>query len=378
MHAQKNSFCVENDELNEWGLNISGHIRPKKFTIGNSCSNQIAMSCPSLEMRMIHRILESILKHLRDNPKEIGQFATSAEVSSVICQAISIFNAEPAVLQITGSVTIVGDLHGNLKSLVRIFEELGYPDSRHFVFLGDYIDRGPHSCEVLIFLYSLKIIYPKHIFLLRGNHEICQKTEQSIFRRECLTRFVSHIYSLLIDSFSSLPICAVINDGIFCVHGGLIPNLNLNTITKGSQESTGLMWSDPRDEVRGFVKSARGCGYYFGHDTIEDFLKRESLKLVIRSHEYCQEGFSWTFGQGSRCLTIFSSIDYCGEMNDGSVCIINELNEEEIYRIPYESMKVRCFPLIPSFILESFRFNQIDLDESSQDSQFHLTINLLV
>jgi protein phosphatase len=333
------------------------------------------MSCPSLEIRMIHRIQESILKVLHNNPNEVSQFATSTEVSSVVCQAISIFCSEPAVLKITGSITVVGDLHGNLKSLVRIFEELGYPDSRSFVFLGDYIDRGPHSCEVLILLYSLKIIYPNKIFLLRGNHEMSKMTESSGFQQECLSRFLPRIYALFVNSFSSLPICAIINEGIFCVHGGLIPNLKIEKLTKESEE---VMWSDPRKDVAGFLKSSRGCGYYFGSDTIEEFLKGEGLKILIRSHEYCEEGFSWPFGKESGCLTIFSSIDYCNEMNDGAVCTFNESNEHEIYRFPYESMKGRWRPLIPSFILESLRFHQIDWDESSQDSQFHLTVNIMV
>ena len=53
-----------------------------------------------------------------------------------------IFDNEPAVLRITGSTTIVGDIHGNLDSLDMILEEWQKSDTINILFLGDYVDRG--------------------------------------------------------------------------------------------------------------------------------------------------------------------------------------------------------------------------------------------
>jgi protein phosphatase len=152
-------------------------------------------------MRLIHRIIESILRICRDCSKEPRQFATSTEVPSLVCQVIDLFVKEPAVMKVIGSVIVVGDLHGNLNTLVRIFEELGYPDLNCFVFLGDYIDRGPHSCEIVILVYALKVLFPTKVVLLRGNHELGWMTENYGFRQECLSRFLPHVYSSIVESF---------------------------------------------------------------------------------------------------------------------------------------------------------------------------------
>jgi diadenosine tetraphosphatase ApaH/serine/threonine PP2A family protein phosphatase len=276
---------------------------------------------------------------------------------------------ERAVLTLYGSFIVVGDIHGNLGTLVRIFDELGYPDSRRFLFLGDYIDRGPHSCEVLLLLYALKVLFPDHIFLLRGNHEIGAMSVTYGFRQECLSRFLPRVYSAFLDSFCRLPVAATINDRFFCVHGGLTPDLTIDSLDKSSEE---ILWSDPRNDLAGFSVSERGRGFYFGQDAVKSFLTRERLAMIVRSHEHCRTGFDWPFGDDGGCLTVFSSVDYCSEMNDGSVCVICEQCQVEIQRLPYESPKKRRRFLIPSFVLRSLWPDYSEV----LDSTFHLAIRI--
>ena len=57
------------------------------------------------------------------------------------------------------------------------------------LFLGDYVDRGIFSIEVLIFLFTLKLNYPKDVVLLRGNHETKAMTEHFTFREEVLQKY---------------------------------------------------------------------------------------------------------------------------------------------------------------------------------------------
>jgi hypothetical protein len=130
-------------------------------------------------------IEEEVMAHVREGERKIitsgitgqtsrnetsrsTQFATSAKVLTVIEKAVEVCSQEGAVLKVSGSFVVVGDLHGNIYTLVRIFEEFGYPDSHFFIFLGDYVDHGTNSCEIIILLYALKIVFPNQIFLLRG------------------------------------------------------------------------------------------------------------------------------------------------------------------------------------------------------------------
>ena len=65
----------------------------------------------------------------------------------------------------------VGDIHGCLDKVLRLLDELAYdPAADRLIFLGDYIDRGPHSKAVLDLMLQLSHENAKNIFLM-GNHE---------------------------------------------------------------------------------------------------------------------------------------------------------------------------------------------------------------
>jgi serine/threonine protein phosphatase 1 len=75
-------------------------------------------------------------------------------------------------LRMAGRTLIVGDIHGHYAELMRALENAHFDQgSDRLVFLGDYIDRGGESREVLDFVVGLDAVNPdRHVFL-RGNHE---------------------------------------------------------------------------------------------------------------------------------------------------------------------------------------------------------------
>jgi len=91
-----------------------------------------------------------------------------------LCQkAGELLIEESNVQPVTSPVTVVGDLHGQFFDLLNIFETVGgWPPHTSYVFLGDLVDRGHHSVETLSLLLCLKLKFPAHVTLLRGNHEV--------------------------------------------------------------------------------------------------------------------------------------------------------------------------------------------------------------
>ena len=91
------------------------------------------------------------------------------------------------------TLCVISDIHGDLTSLNRILEEIDFvnnmrskkPDIR-LVILGDYINDGINNLGVLLRVMQLKRDYPKHVILLRGNHEVERDDSVKVdgFRKE--------------------------------------------------------------------------------------------------------------------------------------------------------------------------------------------------
>lgn len=119
----------------------------------------------------------------------------------------------------------VGDVHGQYYDLLRLFEYGGFPPEANYLFLGDYIDRGKQSIETIALLLCYKIKYPENFFLLRGNHESAQINRIYGFYDECKRRYSIRLWKIFSDVFNCLPVCALIDEKILCMHGGLSPEL---------------------------------------------------------------------------------------------------------------------------------------------------------
>jgi serine/threonine protein phosphatase 1 len=68
----------------------------------------------------------------------------------------------------------VGDIHGSLDKLRRLISRCErHADGRTatFIFLGDYIDRGPESAGIIRYVIDLQSRLPERVIALKGNHE---------------------------------------------------------------------------------------------------------------------------------------------------------------------------------------------------------------
>ncbi|MQM05469.1 hypothetical protein Taro_038283 [Colocasia esculenta] len=225
-----------------------------------------------------------------------------------------------------------GDIHGQYHDLLRLFQRGGFPPSSTYLFLGDYVDRGKQSLETICLLLAYKIKYPDNFFLLRGNHEDAKINRIYGFYDECKRRFNVRLWKTFCDCFNCLPVAAVIDDKILCMHGGLSPELqNLDQIRAIPRPTEipdngllcDLLWSDPDHEKDGWGVGDRGVACTFGADKLMEFLEKNDLDLVCRGHQVVEDGYEF-FGQ-RRLVTIFSAPNYCGEFdNAGALLSIDE------------------------------------------------------
>ena len=318
-------------------------------------------------------------------------------VISILNSASSIFQKEPIIFNIDSNCVVVGDLHGNFDDLIRIFQHYGYPPSTRYLFLGDYVDRGKNGFEVFLLLSCMKIKFPKNIFLLRGNHECRSLTTNYGFLQEVLSKkYPKSVYDGFIDTFIQLPFCAVINDKILCLHGGISPTWhNLNDILTLSKPNefftqgilTDIVWSDPDFIEEDFGPNFRGTGTVFNSRALKKFLDNNSLSLLIRSHEQCNNGFCWTYSSDnemkSRCLTIFSTSDYCSIEINAAVAFITSDLQVQIQHFPFltDEQKSRFVIKYPDWLLyyvnspqrDSFNLSdEINMSLGSDSSLFDI------
>ncbi len=80
--------------------------------------------------------------------------------------------------------------------------------------------------ETFELLMCYKIKYPSHVTLLRGNHESRQITMVYGFLDEIIRKYGnSNPWALFMDVFDMLPLGALVDGSVLCVHGGLSPQI---------------------------------------------------------------------------------------------------------------------------------------------------------
>ena len=157
---------------------------------------------------------------------------------------------------------VCGDVHGQYYDLLRLFDHGGFPPDANYIFLGDYVDRGKNSLETACLLLAYKIKFPENFFLLRGNHECASINRIYGFYDDCKRRYNIKLWKAFTDTFNCFPVAAVIDEKIFCMHGGLSPELdNMDQIRNIRRPVDvpdqglicDLLWGDPEEGIMGYA-----------------------------------------------------------------------------------------------------------------------------
>jgi diadenosine tetraphosphatase ApaH/serine/threonine PP2A family protein phosphatase len=276
---------------------------------------------------------------------------------SIICDLLrrlsQLLDSEPNVLYLPSPVTVCGDIHGQMLDLFSLFKTTqqersaqNQPPDAPYLFLGDYVDRGYSSVETFAYLAYLKLKYPNRYYLLRGNHESREVNQMYGLYNDCqatygnagLWHFLNHVFDLL-------PIAAVIDHRIFCVHGGLSPTITyieqissierkrdialldqeVDDLQLSKLEAQGiadLTWSDP-ETVSRFMPNRRGKGWLFGQRQTEAFLRTNKLGsngFIARSHQIAENGHLWL--HSDNLVIVWSAPNYCYKSGNGA-CVMH-------------------------------------------------------
>ncbi|XP_048516808.1 serine/threonine-protein phosphatase PP1-alpha isoform X1 [Dendroctonus ponderosae] len=254
-----------------------------------------------------------------------------ADIKALCHKAIQILASQPMLLELEAPIKVGGDIHGQFNDLLKLFQFGGFPPDSNYLFLGDYVDRGKQSLETMCLLLAYKIKYPENFFLLRGNHEAAQVCKIYGFFDECKRRYSTKLFKIFTDVFNVLPVAALIDDKIFCCHGGLSPDLlhvgqirNIKRPTDVPVEGLlcDLLWSDPSPDF-GWTENDRGVSFSFGPDVVNKFLQKHDFDLICRGHQVVEDGYEF-FAQ-RKLITLFSAPNYCGTFdNAGALMSIND------------------------------------------------------
>jgi protein phosphatase len=224
-------------------------------------------------------------------------------------------------LEPLGEALVIGDLHGDLESLVimlqssRFIEEMEKTKEATLIFLGDYGDRGDKSAEIYYAILKLKLAFPNQIVLLRGNHEAPKDLLgyphdlplqfQNRFGEDWKTA-----YEKTRALFAYLYNAVFVKDRYLMIHGGVSPQIRSLQDIAQAQENRNealledLLWSDPDENVQCISSSPRGAGKLFGKQVTEEVLGKLNAKILIRGHEPSDSGFK--INHDRKVLTLFS------------------------------------------------------------------------
>lgn len=214
---------------------------------------------------------------------------------------------------ITGNMNrmiVIGDIHGCYHTLMDLLEKVNYnKNTDTLIFLGDYIDRGKYSFEVVNYLINLqKEVGKDKCICLMGNHEYMsfgmddnlwnlnggKKTKKSYYRHNTNVRI--HKWW-----FKKLPLFYETDKFIFCHAGLTYPNLKDNDLDD-------LIW---------------------GREWIE-YKTVPNEKQVVFGHTPYNNPNIYKTNDGSICID-------SGCVFDGNLCAMIILNDKYEFVYSYKS-----------------------------------------
>ncbi len=272
--------------------------------------------------RTTYKQMFSSYKRFSTTPKFIENLTLDLDRTvEILNRARRSFTKQPIVIDLPDDTYLfVGDIHGDLEALVRTLS-IWENKYNHIIFIGDIVDYGNQQLECLTLITKLMLEFPERVHVLRGNHETKLISSFYGFAVETQVRHKKEIYDIALKMFKEMPIAAVIDNRIFCIHGGVggyengeivqlpeIRNLEKSDTLEGAMYQ--LLWNDPSedfdDSSKYFDRGFRGKRTRrYGKRAVEEFCRKSNIETIIRAHSRYDEGYTRLFE--GRLWSLFSS-----------------------------------------------------------------------
>lgn len=321
-------------------------------------------------------------------------------LDNVLNSAIYVLGKESLLVDVKSegsTVCIFGDVHGSYRDLRRFIDLLDVhnPENKvKLVFLGDYVDRGTNPVESFAYLLALKVLYPDRVILLMGNHEYSNTCRENYYFtfKEAVTLFYESYTSIWKNfkiAICFLPLAAIIDDKVYCAHGG-IPRFynsgNLDSLFRCMRSSSNIIdfiqrkenphiqfeffdiissdplgndfeipqqkffppnfYVTPRIRIEELTDEGKKnlnlypCG--FKKEAVNDFFKITNTEYIVRAHQHSEGYLSLRYG--AKLFTVFTSTELI-RVNDAYVANIlawNGTNFKVIALSNAEAKKNTC------------------------------------
>lgn len=255
--------------------------------------------------------VESVCAWLESGPKLLFDDCRDADSRAVAI--VSTLNAVPP------NLWIVGDIHADvlaLANIIRTAEALSHPEPAHFLFLGDFIDRGIHDHETLLLLFGLMMKHPGRVCVVPGNHDVdliygeatgrfkvtidpaeyCDALNRAIESDAPDVRERVNLARAFIAFCATRPRAVFLPDGTLVAHGGF-PHTD---IQKDLQSRAGLcsaraqddfLWARIAETARVKRPNRGSRGHEFGWSTLAQFAEvcarlEVPLRRFVRGHDH--------------------------------------------------------------------------------------------
>jgi len=372
-------FISEDDELIYTNIIFRklsiNKLQEEKKRIGNDKINNQLLNQKKYNIKIIDKIINFLLRPFDwiNLKNKLNDFSKE-ELILLIKESKNIIEKDKSLLKVRSPCKIFGNLFGQYNDLMRFFSSFGNPSDIilngdiyifNYIFLGNFIDLGFESLEIIFLLIALKVKFPKNIFLIRGNHEDINLNKYNGLIDECKEKLNDNIndnesiFILLNDLFNYLPFGIIIDQNILCIHSGIGNNIKLISdienikrpinIDLNNKESIvyQLLYSECQENENYNIKinnyennnnnnndNNKNICKFYSKNHLNEFMTENKIELIITSHKFINDGIKSFFND--KLIVVNSSTDFLDKYDNvgGMLYVAKKTIKKPIQIIP--------------------------------------------